>query len=161
MGLAIVMVLVTVGILFVITFTFNDPGDDAATQFLTDQFSQNILDAYLKSTHPACPAEDVTRYFVWYINNDGPESCREEATWDDILEGQIRNALDLYVGRDYLFVVRDRVCPQAFGCEEREVFRSGACNPELSGVGRAGRQVIPLYPSPDSAEIVLWLCEPQ
>ena len=161
MGLAIVMVLVSIGIFFVIALSINDPGTDAAGQFVTDQFSQNLLDAFLKSTHPACPDDQVQDYFLYNATKSGPDECRQASTWEQ-LNQTLNQSIKQYIGREYYFSVRRDVCDGPMNCaNNEEELRSGECDPRTATTGRAGRQTIPKYPQTGDVEIILWLCAAQ
>ena len=160
LGLAIAVVLVSVVVLFLVSLSLNNPQEDATSIFQQDQFTQNLLDAYLKASHPACPDRSTARFFVWDATNTGNAACREEATWEQ-LNQSLDEAITNYMGLSYNFTVRDGTCQDPFECEEDIVRTSGTCNPQTQSASRAGRQTLTKYPRDGNIEITLWLCNPQ
>lgn len=163
LGLAIVVIIISVGVLFLLTFTLNTETHDPASQFFNEQFAQNTLDAFLKTTHPTigCEQYDNKEYYqLRYITQQGPTNCREETTQDE-LEETLNEIINEYQRVEYKFEVRENICPTATGDTNcNKLVEHGTCEPERTNLGRPGRQTIPKYPLPGSLEIVLWLCNP-
>lgn len=164
MGLAIVMVILSVAVFFLISLSLSDPGDDLAGEFLTEQFAQNTLDAFLKSSHPApgCGRYSVSDHYVWIATNSGPPECVEQQ-YTDQLSSMIAQAAQ-YRGLEYRFQVRQEVCdnPLGSGCTKLVDEGSASCDPTTRNVGRAGRQTLPKDTGgSNDMELVLWLCAPQ
>lgn len=163
MGLAIAVVIVSVGILFLVSLSLNQPPDDSASVFQQDQFTQNVLDAYLKTSNPDCPARSVARYFVWNVTQAGDRDCRDPETWNRTggLNETLHTAVQNYIGREYRFEVRSEVCAEIYGPGCDVVMESGTCRPQEESTGRAGRQTLTKHPQEGSVEIILWLCNAQ
>lgn len=160
LGLAIAVVLVSVIVLFLVSLSIGDSQEDLTSVFQQDQFTQNLLDAYLKASHPACPDRSAARYFVWNVTGAGSAQCRDPATWDE-LNRTLDTAITQYIGRDYNFTVREKPCDDPFACNTPIAITSGNCNPETQGSSRAGRQTLTKHPRQGNIEITLWLCQAQ
>lgn len=162
MGLAIAVVIISVGILFLVTLSLSAPQTDSTATFQEDQFTQNLLDAYLKTSNPDCPQRSVARYFVWNVTGIGSAQCQDPNTWDK-LNQTLDTAITTYIGREYKFEVRRDVCADVYGegsdCVKQ--IQSGNCDPQTQSTGRAGRQTLTKHPLSGEIEIILWLCQAQ
>lgn len=55
MGLAVIVVLVTVGLFLFVSFTLNKPKPTIDTTYQYDQLSASFVDAFLRTNVPGCP----------------------------------------------------------------------------------------------------------
>ena len=161
LGLAIAVVLVSVIVLFIVTLSLGDSQENLGSVFQQDQFTQNLLDAYLKASNPDCPERSVARYFVWNVTGAGSAQCRNPETWLK-LNDTLDTAITQYIGREYNFTVRKEPCEDPFNCDEETIaITSGNCNPQTQDASRAGRQTLTKHPQQGNIEITLWLCQAQ
>lgn len=161
LGLAIVVIIISVGVLFLLTFTLNTETHDPASQFFNEQFAQNTLDAFLKTTHPVagCEHYDNKEYLNLYVTREGEARCNNQTVLTEILE-TLDYVINEYQRVDYKLEVREDICPIGEETACVRIIEHGTCDPERVNIGRPGRQTIPNYPLPGSTEIVLWLCNP-
>lgn len=162
LGLAIVVIIISVGVFFLLALTIGEEQSDPAGQFFNEQFAQNTLDAFLSATHPepGCERYDVKEYYYFLVTQTGSATCSNPETADE-LAGVLAQAIDDYQGMDYLFEVRENVCPTALGDSNcNKIIEEGLCTPATVDVGRPGRQTASKYPLSGEIEFVLWLCSP-
>lgn len=168
LGLAIVVVIISMGVFFLISLSLNSPSSDPQGQFFDEQYTQNMLDAYLKTTHPECPRYTIQDYYQFQIlPASSPDSaCSDQDPTDPAsINSSLQEVFDTtilqYQGVDYRFIVRenaDNTCLQPI-CEPDQVaFDYGECEPLQTF--SPGRQTIPKYPYANGQiEYLLWLCQ--
>ncbi len=169
LGLAVIMIILSVAVFFTLSITNNSTGPDTHTRFQDEQFSQNVLDAMLKTSIEECPRYTVFDAISWQLGAgsapktiSGNGNCKDNSQSDLtdrfqwINDEIVNRVFEEYSGKDYHLQIRKPVCPEISGegCE-KAVYYSNNCQP--LNVGRPGRQIISLYPQ-GSAEIVLWTC---
>jgi hypothetical protein len=159
MGLAIVVVIISMGVFFLLSLSLNGNNSDPAGQFFNEQFAQNTLDVFLKSTHPECPRYEVKDFYQFYIlpQSSPNDDCKADTT-NTSLAANLTQAIQNYQGVDFRFQVREEVDSTCTTSDCPAVIDVGTC--DTQGVGRPGRQTIPKYPyGSGELEFVLWLCQ--
>lgn len=151
MGLAVIVVLVSLGMFLLILFSFNDQGD-APLRYEHQQLAQNMVDALLKTT-----IEDCTADYAAVIEDEmlyQQDICSEDsltvmATAASVVLGATLEERNM----PYNFTIREQ------GAEAgANVLTMGECNTAVADTFAPGRQLLRLYPSPATVEVILWLC---
>ncbi len=164
MGLAIVVVIISVGIFFMLSVSLRPPSDPVS-QGIHQQFAQNVVDALLKTDLDGCPYT-VQDAIVWkatdsYPSVPGNPRCATPAGLDDIM-GNLTQAITMYSGMTYHIEIRYPACTSVDSSQCTVIYeKDNGCNPLTQQAGRPGIQPIPTWPKPGQAQLVVWLCEPQ
>ena len=160
LGLAIVMVIVSLGIFLLISLSLSSPDRDPAGQFVDDQFTRRVLDAFLSSNHPGCADYSIADVYVRQATGREP-TCAQDLNEQAVHE-QLEQAINTYMGRAYHYQVRESSCEDPFGREDhcdQLIAPSGECNPLTTEQARSARFSLPKHPYGSGAvQAVLWIC---
>jgi len=94
LGLAIIIILVSIGFLFVVRFVLLKPADDVKKEYSFNQMASNELNAILKTTTADCKGTDMTELlqdcssFEKIVCEDGRGSCQYAAETIDFILNQ-------------------------------------------------------------------------
>ena len=150
LGLAIAVVIISLAVVFLLTFQSPETNTSTTQQYASEQFAQSLLDSWLRTTHPTpgCEEYNIGRYFVWQNNHQGPTQCREEEGLEEEFLDAIRTIVNRYQGVNLQLDIG----------EETLIGATDECA-QASTRSRPGRQHITQYPyRNEPLEIVLWLC---
>jgi preprotein translocase subunit YajC len=121
MGLAVVVILISLIILFVIQFVILRPADDAQQQFAQEQLAANTVNAFVITT-TSCQGLDVTELIqdcasFREVDCDGQTSCEFiKALASDITNETLKSwgknyILTITSGQNQLLQVQNAACP--------------------------------------------------
>lgn len=151
MGLAFIVILVSLGMFLLILFSFNDQGD-APLRYEHQQLAQNMVDALLKTTLEGCTSD-----YAAVIEDEmlyQQDICGEESL--TVMRGAAATVLGATLEKrdmPYNFTIREQ------GANAGDnVLSMGTCDTATSDTFAPGRQLLRLYPSPATVEVILWLC---
>lgn len=185
MGLAIVVVIATIGIFFLLSFSIgNEDPQDSTDQFTDEQFTQNVIDALMKTSMEGCETYTIADIIYYHVTGRGEPGSPRPGTRcaEAVDEGQIGSFSELeermkFIEEDILEETMNdfRGTPYHFQlrspeCEETDVYgqdcdtvsySSQGCDPRVQRTSRPGKQSVRLYPRPDGIQVVLWTCSPR
>jgi len=78
MGLAIVVLLLTVGFLFVLKFTIPSKHADVRKSYLSSEISSNLLSAMLKTTITGCRNYSLSQLYKFAASGQGYLKCTDD-----------------------------------------------------------------------------------
>jgi hypothetical protein len=154
MGLAVIVVLVSVGMLLVVYFSF-DSTESLSQRYENEQLSQNVIEAMLKTSIKDCSltvADTIEDIGIYNRNPCGDSKERLKEAADTILN----ETLDAR-GRSYYFVVREADANNL--PTETVYYTGGNCDVSSASTDGAGHQPLRLYPSPKTVIVALWICK--
>ncbi len=161
LGLAIAMVLITVMIFFFLSLNTQQPTMDPTQRFINDQFAQNVLNAWIKTTHHECIRHSIGDYFIWKATNRNMGGCENDLYGNAFIEA-LERSIDEFHGTTYFLSIRREVCDDIFGGPAcNELATRGICDIHLQDTSRAGRVLLSKGIGGGNVEIVLFLCNPQ
>jgi len=146
MGLAIVVVLISLGMFFLLFFSLGKPAD-FGDRYNREQLSQNVVDSMLKTQVEGCTStiRDLIEDIV-VLNRDvcGPTSKDKL----DLAAQKILNAT--LTDRGYVFEF-------TITSSQQEIYHYGNCNHTMEDTDAPGKQNLTFFPS-GSANVNLWMC---
>lgn len=167
LGLAVILVVVSVVVFFAIALTLQ-PDENLPAQYFDKQFAENTLDALLATSLRGCQGT-VAEYFTSVVaqrplrplqSGTSPACADLEEGVDQIMEN-LQKGISEYSGKTFVFQVREQAClPSGEDCVFA-ISYDGGCNLAVSDTRNAARRQLSMYPRPEPAEVVLWVCEPQ
>ncbi len=151
MGLAMIVVLVSLGMFLMLFFTLNDKKGDFVGRFDSEQLGQNTIDALLKTNiaDPACAASDVADIIEDVVVLQRNPCSRPS---DEILKEIVETILAETLTNDDI--------PYAFTitADNTLILKSGACDVSQYQIDRPGEQTLTLFPSLTKVRIELSIC---
>jgi hypothetical protein len=148
MGLAIIVLLVTMGIVLFVVFG-NDKPLDAAERYEKEQLAQNTVDAML-STHVG--TQDCSLDFTDLIEDvalRGRNPCGNSLELMDDMATTILTKTLEERGEPYQFTVMEG---------DTMLYNKSTCDASTTENNKPGMQPIPLYPTGRVVEVTLWIC---
>lgn len=166
LGLAIVVLLLAIVMLFMVRLTF-DQDEDISQDFFDEQYNQNFVQALRATTLDHCDGT-IADYLVWIVNGQNPRGpdgdCLSAEKTQEILD-LVENTATEYTGKDFYFSVHHDDCTNPYLCPETaKIEHEGielsvaTCNPLQRGSGRAGIVTLSRFPVPGDIEIVFTTC---
>ena len=172
MGLAVAVIIISVGVFLLLMFGLRQPDPDTTEIFINEQYNQNVLDALMKTSLKGCRGE-VRDLIEWNVTGAYPPNPPSSSACalgtrgvEVVLHSLLDQALRTYNGQPYWFEVRRQPCSASTGgspkCDMAFEPFNGGCDTVSGNTRRAGKHQIALYPySNKPAEAVLWICDPR
>lgn len=120
LGLAVIVILMSLGMLFIVKFVILDPSTNTKASYTHTQMASNTLNSLLKTTTP-CQGTDVTVLLKDYVtsariqceNGTSGEQLEEifDTVFNQTLDTWKKNYLfTVYMGDDYYFINENGNC---------------------------------------------------
>lgn len=151
MGLAVIVLLVSLGMLFLLYFSFDDD-TDVTERYNREQQSQNIINALLDTSVQDCRldyADLIEDAVVWEQHPCGNSTQKLKEVADTILAETLTRRATQY---DFSIV-------KQHGTSEPEViYRNSTCTFRQTERDTAGVRTLTFYPAPQKAVVTLSIC---
>lgn len=152
MGLAVVVILVSLGMFFLLFFTMKDQ-TDFVTRFNNEQIAQNTVDALLKTNVLGCSTSGMTMSDIIedvVVRKQDPCFKTSNETLYEVTGIVLEKTL-AERGWDYEFIIND---------VNGIIYENKTCNHQNINVqtDRPGVQTLRYFPSMVEVNVTLWIC---
>jgi hypothetical protein len=151
MGLAVIVVLISMGMLFMLFFSF-DKETDVTERFGREQTAQNVVNALLDTSVEGCPLDFnglIEDAVVWQRNPCGDSKEKIE---------EVANAILTPTLKDRSIPYEFTITQQSQNTISNVIDPISTCTPLLRQRDKPGRRMLSFYPSPQKATVTLSLC---
>jgi hypothetical protein len=150
MGLAVIVLLVSLGMIFLLYFSFDDDSD-VVERYGNEQTAQNVVNAMLDTTAENCQldiADLIEDSVVWQRNPCGDSLMK-------VREARTRILDETLTRRDinYNFTIL-----RQDGTSATYIDSVSTCNARQTQNDAPGRRTLTFYPAPQKAIVILYIC---